>query len=139
MFNQGINEYLKTISEDNDPKPDLAELPRLLIIGGMWDNWQLFESSEWNGIIADDLSFSGRDINYTLPESNSLIDYCKAQMLRIPEPTTYDMHKRLDNIEELIKRIENKEGFSSMLPTRVERGVEIDCRKHHEKPCKNHR
>jgi benzoyl-CoA reductase/2-hydroxyglutaryl-CoA dehydratase subunit BcrC/BadD/HgdB len=104
IFNKIIDEYIKTVSEENVPTSDLAELPRLVVIGGMWDNYQLFEASEWDGLVADDLSFSGRDINYTLPESDSLVEYTKAQMERIPEPTTYDMHRRLDNIEELIKQ-----------------------------------
>jgi benzoyl-CoA reductase/2-hydroxyglutaryl-CoA dehydratase subunit BcrC/BadD/HgdB len=103
-FNQLVDEYLRTVSEGNVPIPDQVEIPRLLVIGGMWDNYRLFETSEWDGLVADDLSFSGRDINYTLPESNSLVDYSKAQMERIPEPTTYDMYKRIDNIEELIKQ-----------------------------------
>lgn len=103
MFIQEADKFLSTMSENNDSNQHLSELPRLLVVGGMWDNWHLFEIPEWDGLVADDLSFSVRSINYTLPVSDSLTDYSKSQLERIPEPTAYDMHQRLDGLEELIK------------------------------------
>ncbi len=78
------------------------KLPRLLVSGGMWDNLNLFGIPEFNGLVADDLSFGYRNFCYTLPESDSLETYSKAQISRLPEPTVYDEGQRLKSLSKQI-------------------------------------
>jgi benzoyl-CoA reductase/2-hydroxyglutaryl-CoA dehydratase subunit BcrC/BadD/HgdB len=69
----------------------------------MWDNKNLFDIPEWNGLVADDLSFGFRNYNYMLTESDSLETYVKTQLDRLPEPTAFDKNRRVESIGKQIK------------------------------------
>ncbi len=85
---------------------DLAipDFPRLLITGGMGlDNHKLWDLPELDSIVADDLSFGYRNINFQIPEDSFLPRYCKSYLNRVPDPTAYDMDKRLISLTKLTK------------------------------------
>ncbi len=88
---------------DGKSSSSQEETPRLLVSGGMWDNWKLFDIPEWDGLVADDLSFGYRNFNYLIPETDSLESYVKSQLARIPEPTAYDENHRLESLGKQIK------------------------------------
>ena len=103
-----VDEFLHLFSDltpsidKGDSSSNPQEEPRLLVSGGMWDNKNLFDIPEWNGLVADDLSFGYRNYNYMLPESDSLEKYVRAQLTRLPEPTAFDDNKRLESLSKQI-------------------------------------
>lgn len=102
-----INTYLELripYFESNSTSENLPDNPRLLLIGGMFDNYRLFEViPEFNYLVADDLSFGTRNFNFTIPQSSFLEGYAKAYLERIPDPTAFDMEKRLNGIKNQVK------------------------------------
>ena len=102
-FNIFLEIFLKKLTNNLSIDTELERLPRIAVIGGMWDNWKLFDIPECDGIVADDFSFGNRNFNYVLPESDSLSGYTQAQLKRTPEPTAYDKNDRISNVESLIK------------------------------------
>ncbi len=104
-----VDEFIRIFKELTIPEyyeellPKQERHPRLLVSGGMWDNLHLFDIPEWEGLVADDLSFGNRNFNYNLPESNSMHAYAKSQLGRVPEPTAYDDNQRLENLAKQIK------------------------------------
>ncbi|MHA2155573.1 MAG: 2-hydroxyacyl-CoA dehydratase subunit D [Candidatus Hodarchaeales archaeon] len=102
-----VNEFTRLFRNlsptDGKSSSSQEETPRLLVSGGMWDNWKLFDIPEWDGLVADDLSFGYRNFSYFLPETDSLESYVKSQLTRIPEPTAYDENHRLESLEKQIK------------------------------------
>ena len=100
-----VNEYLeKLINELLDFQNGTAAIsPRILLVGGMYDNYKLFEVPEFDYLVADDLAFGTRNFNFQIPEDSFLPRYSKAYMNRIPEPTAFDMNKRIKFLEELIQ------------------------------------
>jgi benzoyl-CoA reductase/2-hydroxyglutaryl-CoA dehydratase subunit BcrC/BadD/HgdB len=102
-FNNFIEEFLLESLNDKIVDSNLENLPRVAVIGGMWDNWRLFDIPECDGIVIDDFSFGNRNFNYTLAASDSISEYTKDQLERIPEPTAYDTNERVLHVESLIK------------------------------------
>lgn len=100
-----VNEYLeKLIAEVLDFQNDAVAIsPRILLVGGMYDNYRLFEVPEFDYLVADDLAFGTRNFNFQIPQDSFLPRYSKAYMDRIPESTSFDMNKRIKFLEELIK------------------------------------
>jgi benzoyl-CoA reductase/2-hydroxyglutaryl-CoA dehydratase subunit BcrC/BadD/HgdB len=89
--------------ETNPEATGLPETPRLLITGGMFDNYQLFEKiPEFNHVIADDLSFGTRNINFFIPKGSFVEEIAQTYLARIPDPTALDMEKRLINLKNQI-------------------------------------
>jgi benzoyl-CoA reductase/2-hydroxyglutaryl-CoA dehydratase subunit BcrC/BadD/HgdB len=98
------NQYLKTRLQDinSSSQEDLPDSPRLLLTGGMFDNYKLWELSEFDHLVVDDLSFGTRNINFKVPKG-SIDRYTHSYLDRIPDPTAYDMDKRLNFLKSLIK------------------------------------
>jgi benzoyl-CoA reductase/2-hydroxyglutaryl-CoA dehydratase subunit BcrC/BadD/HgdB len=103
-FNVFMGDFFLESMEKLQNSPNLNNTPRIAIVGGMWDNWNLYDIPECDGIVIDDLSFGTRNFNFTLPISDSLSDYTRKQIERIPEPTAYDKNQRIKSIESLIKK-----------------------------------
>ena len=103
-FNKFIENFLLESLNDKNPAKELELFPRIAVIGGMWDNWKLFDIPECDGVVVDDFSFGNRNFNYTLTVSDSLTEYTKGQLKRIPEPTAYDTDLRVKSVESLIKQ-----------------------------------
>ncbi|UCE12171.1 MAG: 2-hydroxyacyl-CoA dehydratase, partial [Candidatus Heimdallarchaeota archaeon] len=100
------NEYLELKIEhlESSISKSLPDTPRLLLTGGMFDSYRLFEAvPEFNYLVADDLSFGTRNFNFTVPQSRFLEGYAKAYLERTPDPTAFDMSKRLNGIKSQIK------------------------------------
>ncbi len=102
-FNNFMDYFFLESMEQITDSPELENIPRIAVVGGMWDNWHLFDIPECDGIVVDDFSFGNRNFNYTLPISDSLSEYTQKQLERIPEPTAFDTNQRLNNVESLIK------------------------------------
>ncbi len=103
-FTQIFKDFPPTNNDDSISVTNQDEIPRLLVSGGMWDNWELFDIPEWNGLVADDLSFGHRNFNYTLAETDSMKSYVESQLKRTSEPTAYDeKNQRLESLGEQIK------------------------------------
>ncbi|MHA2334361.1 MAG: 2-hydroxyacyl-CoA dehydratase, partial [Candidatus Hodarchaeales archaeon] len=66
------------------------------------DNYKLWELSEFDHLVVDDLSFGTRNINFKVPKG-SIDRYTHSYLDRIPDPTAYDMDKRLNFLKSLIK------------------------------------
>ncbi len=102
-----INSYLNmkiNQIETTSSSPNISDNPRLFLTGGMFDNYRLFEQvSEFNYVVADDLSFGTRNFNFTMPQSGFLQGYAQAYLERTPDPTAYDMEKRWEGLESLIR------------------------------------
>ncbi len=87
-----------------DDAVKLPESPRLLISGGMGiDNFNLLNLPEQRYVVADDLSFGYRNINFQIPEDGFLPRYAESYLNRTPDPTAFDMNKRLSSLAKLIK------------------------------------
>ncbi len=101
-----MNKYLeKKINHHEEASSQLTipETPRLLITGGMFDNYRLFEQvADFDLVVADDLSFGTRNFNFSIPQSSFLQGYAQAYLERTPDPTAYDMEKRLRGLESQI-------------------------------------
>ncbi len=100
-----INEaYEKKVQETQDSTTDiLPDSPRIMLVGGMFDNYTLFDLPESDHIVADDLSFGTRNFNFQIPENSFLERYTQTYLDRVPDPTAYDMEKRIIGIERSIK------------------------------------
>ncbi|MFX0087790.1 MAG: 2-hydroxyacyl-CoA dehydratase, partial [Candidatus Hodarchaeota archaeon] len=101
-----INDFLKEKVEGIVSAPHLINLPdspRLLLVGGMFDNYRLYELPEFDYIVADDLSFGTRNFNFQIPENSFIQRYSQIYLERIPDPTAFDMNKRIDSLEKLIR------------------------------------
>ncbi len=101
-----INDFLKEKVEGIVSAPhliDLPDSPRLLLVGGMFDNYILYELPEFDYIVADDLSFGTRNFNFQIPENSFIQRYSQIYLERIPDPTAFDMNKRIDSLEKLIR------------------------------------
>lgn len=101
-----INSYLDTKINhiETSTPPDIPVSPRLLLTGGMFDNYHLFEHvSEFDYVVTDDLSFGTRNFNFTMPQSSFLQGYSQAYLERTPDPTAYDMEKRWEGLESSIR------------------------------------
>lgn len=82
---------------------DLPDKPRLLLTGGMFDDYRLLEQiSEFDHVVADDLSFGTRNFNFAIPQNSFLQGYARAYLERTPDPTAFDMEKRLKSLESMI-------------------------------------
>ena len=103
-FNNFMDEFFLESLEQMSDSSELEDIPRIAIVGGMWDNSKLFDIPECDGIVVDDFSFGSRNFNHVLPISNSLSEYTKGQLERIPEPTAYDTNERVTHVESLIKK-----------------------------------
>ncbi|MFW9990839.1 MAG: 2-hydroxyacyl-CoA dehydratase subunit D [Candidatus Odinarchaeota archaeon] len=101
---EAVNTYLESqlIDLKASPQTDIPESPRLLLVGGMFDNYRLWEIPEIDHIVADDMSFGTRNFNFQVPKG-SIQGYAKAYMERIPDPTAYDMDRRLNGLKNMIK------------------------------------
>ncbi|MFX0206646.1 MAG: 2-hydroxyacyl-CoA dehydratase, partial [Candidatus Hodarchaeota archaeon] len=100
-----INPYLSTKIEQIDKSLvlNLADSPRLLLTGGMFDNFRLFdEIPEFDHVVTDDLSFGARNYKFSIPQSQFIQGYAQAYLERIPDPTAYDMEKRWRGLKEAI-------------------------------------
>ncbi|MFX1505849.1 MAG: 2-hydroxyacyl-CoA dehydratase [Promethearchaeota archaeon] len=83
-----INPYLsmKIKQIDNSPVLNLADSPRILLTGGMFDNFRLFdEIPEFDHVVTDDLSFGARNYKFSIPQSQFLQGYAQAYIERIPD------------------------------------------------------
>ena len=102
-----INNFLerKILHHENaSSQLTLTDHPRLLLTGGMFDNYRLFEQvPDFDLVVADDLSFGTRNFNFSIPQSSFLQGYAQAYLERTPDPTAYDMNKRLEGLESLIR------------------------------------
>jgi benzoyl-CoA reductase/2-hydroxyglutaryl-CoA dehydratase subunit BcrC/BadD/HgdB len=101
-----INSYLdmKTNQTESSTPPDIPVSPRLLLTGGMFDNYHLFDHiSEFDYVVTDDLSFGTRNFNFSMPQSSFLQGYAQAYLERTPDPTAYDMEKRWEGLESSIQ------------------------------------
>jgi benzoyl-CoA reductase/2-hydroxyglutaryl-CoA dehydratase subunit BcrC/BadD/HgdB len=101
-----INKFLEKKIESVKRSPLSTKLPvspRILVVGGMFDNYRLFEVPEFDYIVADDLSFGTRNFNFQIPENSFIQRYCHTYLERVPEPTAFDMDKRINNLEKLIQ------------------------------------
>ncbi|MFX1547125.1 MAG: 2-hydroxyacyl-CoA dehydratase subunit D [Promethearchaeota archaeon] len=103
IINSYFNGKIEQI-EINSSKLTISENPRLLLTGGMFDNYRLFEQvPEFdNYIVADDLSFGTRNFHFSMPQSGFLQGYAKAYLERTPDPTAYDMEKRWVGLEKAL-------------------------------------
>ncbi len=102
-FNNFMDDFFLKSLELIKISSDLENIPRIAVIGGMWDNFRLFDIPECDGVVVDDFSFGNRNFNYTLRITDSLSEYTQGQLKRIPEPTAYDTNERLEHVESLIK------------------------------------
>ena len=100
-----INEtFEKKVKETQDSATDiLPDSPRIMLVGGMFDNYTLFNLPESDHIVADDLSFGTRNFNFQIPENSFLERYTQSYLDRTPDPTAFDMEKRIIGIEQSIK------------------------------------
>ncbi len=94
--------YVENIADDIETTENLPSNPRILVSGGMWDNYKLWAIEEFNNLVADDLSFGSRNFNFMIPQGKFLEGYTKAYLERIPDATAYDMNKRLSNLKQQI-------------------------------------
>ncbi|MFX0184228.1 MAG: 2-hydroxyacyl-CoA dehydratase subunit D [Candidatus Hodarchaeota archaeon] len=103
---ESINSYLETrineIDKGNLPQAPLPDSPRLLVTGGMFDNFHLWELPEFNFLVGDDLSFGRRNFNFMIPLGSFIEGYTQAYLERTPDATAYDMEKRLNDLKRLI-------------------------------------
>ncbi|MCK4849524.1 MAG: 2-hydroxyacyl-CoA dehydratase, partial [Candidatus Heimdallarchaeota archaeon] len=53
-FNILLDDLLIESMEKNTHSLDLENIPRIAIVGGMWDNFEFFDIPECNGIVVDD-------------------------------------------------------------------------------------
>ncbi|MFX1283280.1 MAG: 2-hydroxyacyl-CoA dehydratase subunit D [Promethearchaeota archaeon] len=100
-----VNSYLdkKINQKEISNPPDILDSPRLLLTGGMFDNYLLFEQvSDFDYVVADDLSFGTRNFNFTVPQSSFLQGYAQAYLERTPDPTAFDLEKRWKGLENSI-------------------------------------
>ena len=103
---ESINPYLHTKIKkiDNSAILDLPDSPRLLLTGGMFDNFRLFdEIPEFDYIVTEDLSFGARNYKFSIPQRWFLQGYAQAYLERIPDPTAFDMEKRWKSLEDAIR------------------------------------
>ena len=103
---ESINPYLHANIKkiDNSALLDLPDSPRLLLTGGMFDNFRLFdEIPEFDHIVTEDLSFGARNYKFSIPQSGFLQGYALAYLERIPDPTAFDMEKRWKGLEDAIR------------------------------------
>ncbi|UCG04220.1 MAG: 2-hydroxyacyl-CoA dehydratase [Candidatus Heimdallarchaeota archaeon] len=101
-----INPYLSIKIEQVESSSQLTipDSPRLLLSGGMFDSFRLFEEiPEFDQIVTDDLSFGARNFKFSIPQSGFLQGYAQAYLERIPDPTAFDMEKRWKGLEEAIR------------------------------------
>ncbi|MHA2073824.1 MAG: 2-hydroxyacyl-CoA dehydratase subunit D [Candidatus Hodarchaeales archaeon] len=85
------------------PAESLPDSPRIMLVGGMFDNYTLFDLPEFDHIVADDLSFGTRNFNFQIPENSFIQRYSQAYLDRVPDPTAFDMEKRINGVEQSIK------------------------------------
>lgn len=100
-----INDVLsREVNEiDESSMGKIPNTPRILLVGGMFDNYKLLEVPEFDYIVADDLSFGTRNFNFQIPENSFLERYTEFYLDRIPDPTAFDMDRRISSLEESIK------------------------------------
>ncbi|MFX0152654.1 MAG: 2-hydroxyacyl-CoA dehydratase subunit D [Candidatus Hodarchaeota archaeon] len=103
---ESINSYLEAkindIEKGNLSQSPLPESPRLIVTGGMFDNFHLWELPEFDYLVADDLSFGRRNFNFMIPLGSFVEGYTQAYLERTPDATAFDMEKRLGNLKKLI-------------------------------------
>ena len=101
-INSFLNMKIKQINATSSL--NIPDSPRLLLTGGMFDNYRLFEKvSEFDHVVTDDLSFGQRNFNFSMPQSSFLQGYTQAYLERTPDPTAYDMEKRWEGLENLLR------------------------------------
>ena len=102
IINPFLNKRIKQI--DQSQLLNITDSPRLLLTGGMFDNFRLFdEIPEFNHVVTDDLSFGARNYKFSIPQSQFIQGYTQAYLERIPDPTAYDMEKRWKGLEDAIR------------------------------------
>lgn len=94
--------YVEKTTDKIETNENLPSNPRILVTGGMWDNYNLWIIEEFNYLVADDLSFGSRNFNFMIPQGKFLEGYTKAYLERIPDATAYDMEQRLSNLRQQI-------------------------------------
>jgi benzoyl-CoA reductase subunit C len=100
-INDVLSREVNEIDESSIGK--IPNTPRILLVGGMFDNYKLLEVPEFDYIVADDLSFGTRNFNFQIPENSFLERYTEFYLDRIPDPTAFDMDRRISSLEESIK------------------------------------
>jgi len=101
IINENFDWRIKKTLEN--PAESLPDSPRIMLVGGMFDNYTIFDLPESAHVVADDLSFGTRNFNFQIPENSFLERYTQAYLNRIPDPTAFDMEKRINGIEQSIK------------------------------------
>ncbi|MHA1227180.1 MAG: 2-hydroxyacyl-CoA dehydratase subunit D [Candidatus Hodarchaeales archaeon] len=96
--------FLEHILENDEIKRDLPDSPSLLVTGGMGvDNLEVWDIEGFEHVVVDDLSFGRRNWNFVVPKKKFLEGLAQAYFERIPDPTAFDMDKRLSNLKNLVK------------------------------------
>ncbi|MHA1974297.1 MAG: 2-hydroxyacyl-CoA dehydratase subunit D [Candidatus Hodarchaeales archaeon] len=101
---EDVLSFFEQILESKIVQRDLPESPRILVTGGMGvDNLEIWGIEGFEHVVVDDLSFGRRNWNFVIPQKKFLEGLTQAYLERIPDPTAYDMNKRLENLKALLK------------------------------------
>ncbi len=105
---EDYQQYLSNILEEwqAQKKPEEVEKPRILVVGGMFHDLNVFDTIEEVGslIVGELLSFGHND--YKMQFNHSLNSYSalgKAYLSKIPSSTRYDLYNKRESLLKLVQ------------------------------------